>query len=130
MTTSSVSETDWHTYTNNEYGFQLILPEDWKGYEVNKKYVGGDDTGDYAAYFSLNFSLPTTTGMKDLFLITAYPNDEQIKTSFNVVTKIGSELARNKKFVFTLNKIKTPPADLDYESSQIDQIAKTFKLIN
>ena len=43
---------DWHTYKNNDYNFQLTLGDKFKGYIVNKDSNNGID--------SYLFSLPTT----------------------------------------------------------------------
>ena len=46
--------TDWQTYKNTDYGFQLTFGTKWKGYTVKKQSGSGTALGLYA------FSLPTT----------------------------------------------------------------------
>ncbi|MFA6097699.1 MAG: hypothetical protein WC788_08830 [Candidatus Paceibacterota bacterium] len=79
---------DWKTYKNEKYGFQLTFPDNWGGYKVN-------DKGDLIE-FSLkrkNSEVINDTKAEDygaIFAIKAYSKDEW-KGIFESLTNVSSQ---------------------------------------
>ncbi|MDO8492554.1 MAG: hypothetical protein Q7S34_02875 [bacterium] len=124
----------WKTYTNIEYGFQLIFTDAWRGYKVKLQEI----SSNFGAG-TLAFRVPTkskiyvdefgqdgyATVLKISILNPEYwaslQNEEGPKPTF---------LARNSNYVFTYSLWQDPPEDLlnvDFEWSKVTSSFKFAK---
>lgn len=129
---------DWKTYTNSEYGFQLMFPDEWAGYSVTRRAVQRSDFPSGASFDSefekqkdnVSFSFIVKDGERDytVFAITAYSRAfwETVK---NEPLFISGRLGEKNGFVFVVNGAHEPPLDpkLLPLVNQVDQILSTFK---
>ncbi len=109
----------WKTYRNEEYGFELVLSDDWKGYSVEKK--GG----------FIEFYLPTTYSSDKVRLFTI---STTTKANWEEYLKCDCPrpgyLMERDNIVFVTTRHQDPPRDLDKQYSQINQILSTFNFID
>lgn len=66
-TSTTTTTTDWHTYKNTDYGFQLTFGDKWTGYTVEKTTPSGTELASYA------FELPSNDGNFISQTKTSYP---------------------------------------------------------
>ncbi|MEK7628923.1 MAG: hypothetical protein AAB394_00165 [Patescibacteria group bacterium] len=147
------------SYKNEKYGFELVLPNGYKGYDVSEtnqvEYYGLDSK-------SLDFNVDSsgTTwpyGRFSVFIIAIYPLDWWNKNAFvdtadnttykkeadqNASNYLGLFLGKNEKYVFTWFRGQDCPRKLgtDEYTDRVDTIQcklfttsedvlKTFKII-
>jgi flagellar basal body-associated protein FliL len=53
---TTTTTTDWHTYKNTDYNFQLTFTDKWSGYSVEKTTPSGTELANFA------FELPSNDG--------------------------------------------------------------------
>ncbi len=132
--TDQAETSDWKTYRNEEYGFEITLSEAFQGYLVTKRIQDYDGT-DYFEFKIPSVGISPQVDV-DVFSIQTYP-----LALWNSITKDpesippGVELGRNSKFLF-LAQLGQDPAGLPAsllrlgEGSEMWQILSTFKFIN
>ena len=130
---------DWKTYKNNEYGFELTLPDSWKNYSVVKETWKGwsvfevEDVGQTYSGTKVVIKNPQTNSQQiwqDIPIMIFTPeiwklvNEEKIAVS---AAPIGpAKIGENAKYIFA-----TPPRwygftdDKGWEEAV--EIVKTFK---
>ncbi|EKE19147.1 MAG: hypothetical protein ACD_9C00118G0001, partial [uncultured bacterium] len=122
------------SYSNEEFGFSVTLPEEWDKYQVSVQNDKGDDKHTY-----IYFMMPTVDkswggsfnkntgkaipGMVDIFVITAtdlatWNNDTKSKECLEnpnpSCPQIESVIGKNEKYVFTASYGNgTLPSDVE-----------------
>ncbi len=130
------SSSNWKTFKEDIYGFQVSFPDDWKDYDI-----GVDGSGGGAVYFG--FYLPTTNttfGDKsgwvnlfdlDIFTLAEWKDRSAMVKSTgeaNFLDPHPTVITQNNKYVYTYQPAHTAPADLQRALSEVSDIIKTFKL--
>mgnify|MGYP001561411868 CR=1 FL=1 len=122
---------DWKTYKNDEYGFQLMLTDEWKNYRVLK------DSRDSNGVYYLEFEVPTLDkNYRDYrgesyatpFGIMIFTKDLWLKVKKEEGPK-PNYIAENSKYVFTYYRWQDAPEDLISINFNVDKIISTFKFI-
>lgn len=125
---------EWKTYRNEEYGFEMSFTEDWRGYKV---ISSGKQKGTYF------FCLPTVnkdypdshcggdlhSGYASLFYITIFSHQEWTEEQKKVVGR-AIFVAENQDYVVGYGKAQDSPRDLLDQYAKIDQILSTFRFTN
>ena len=129
---TSVAETsDWKTYINKEYGFQLTLTGAWKGYRVRKEINPNGIT-------ILEFEVPIKdkeygmgTGFAPPFLMAVYA-----KNQWGMVPKEGEpggsdRMSKSDIYIFTFSGgwTDSPPEELKDVDFHIADLMTSFKLL-
>lgn len=109
-------------YTNNNLGFELTLPAQWKGYKA-------EETSNlvllYLPTSDKNWPSRTQDGYAFVLGIQAYP-----KPQFNTNSDFTPEnyLGENSKYVFTTSSFQDTPSDLINFDFRLGQIISSFRL--
>jgi|GEM_PF-1597739 hypothetical protein len=117
---------DWKTYTNSQYGFELTFTDKWKGYKVQTQ-VNKDDT-------IYKFQLPATSSTESLAdkngYLSPFTIDVWNKSAWDNLPdyqKLGDDSMKNNSYVFVVSYFNDPPSGFSRTDLQIDQILSTFK---
>jgi len=141
--TSTTDETtDWKIYTNDKYGFSLILNDKWKNYKVFNQ-EGTNDFLSGNAEDEFRLCLPSIDGRPSdpkgyacLIAISVYKKSAYEKewnesettgniSSASVGTKLGEK--NNKVFVSNYLWINEPSDLKDIDSKELKNILSTFQ---
>ncbi len=125
-----------NVYINKEYGFQITLTDNWKGFKTSMRKINGNTIIDFSSPTEF-----TDSGFGVLFNIAINDKDEWDKevedckkdyaTELDMCSWGESELARNEKYVFTSSHINGDPGEdqlaalRDYE-----KVISTFALVD
>lgn len=111
------------TYTNEQYGFTLDLPQTWKGYTTENRIL---NWGKFGTSNSVDFGFST---QDSLFNISIHPKDQwqRIKDD-NGPTPIY--LGENEKYIFGFGIAQDAKNDIIMERMrEIKSIIKTFTIL-
>jgi hypothetical protein len=134
--TISDKNSSWKTYTNTEYGFEVKLPDSWKGYTVEKQqWTGWAVSGNDIKYFGVKIIIknPNTTQeqvWQDIPILLFSKDQWKLVTDEELAVSaapIGPEkIGENSSYVFA-----TPPRWYGFTDAQgwqeAVEIVKTFK---
>lgn len=118
------STADWKTYTNEQYGFELKLPELFNGYQIKNR-----TDIVYKDVIYIDIQIPVSSkegGMASPLGIAVYP----IKTWATVSAEGGpipNYIMQNDLYVFAYFGWQDPPISLIGKDFKISQIISTFK---
>jgi hypothetical protein len=124
--------TDWHTYINTQFGFQLSFTDAWKGYRVKFQQPGG---------YTLVFAVPKEDkNYTDGFADAGYATEMKIEViplaQWNAIDPktygpLPSLLGQDSAYVFaySIPPARLQPLDLKNVDFGIPQIVSSFKLI-
>jgi len=134
----SIQTVGRETYTNNQYGFRVSVPELWKGYSIQETKWDGLLIGTAIHYggpkiIIKNIKLEKENGFSGIPVMVVTPDvwklmeEEKIAVS---AAPIGpSKIGENSKYVFA-----TPPRFIGFaddlnvdQANEVFQIIKTFK---
>jgi hypothetical protein len=115
------NQSDWKTYVNEEYGFQLSLPDSWEGVEI-------EEDGSF-----ITFYLPTTgegwagewerAPILDLII-----TPRSIATGNEINFGYGSlPIGRNSDYVYSYLVPQDHPDDLSLAIQDRDGVISSFK---
>jgi len=127
------------TYTNNEYGFKLKLPNPWKGYSVEKSSWQGYLVGDYSKKYDgvkiilKNPQSTTEQSWQDIPIMIFTPDVWKLVEEDTIAVSaapIGpNKIGQNQKFIFA-----NPPRWYGFTDAIGTQealdIVKTFEAFN
>ncbi len=123
-----IDTSDWQVYRNEEYGYELLFPNTWKGYEVKS---GKDTTYNYDfqkyTYAFVDFIHPQK--------ISNRGNPGKVGFIIGVFNKENWQLAQgweklneNKEFVFgAILHNSAAPDDMHERAQEIQFILRTFR---
>lgn len=117
--------TDWRTYQNEKYGFELTFPDAWQGYNATSRVL---NWGDLGASDSLDFGLPAQK--EGLFNISIHAKNqwEELKKGEG---QIPEYLGENETYVFGWTQSQAAvEGELEQRWEEAPSIIKTFKLVN
>lgn len=131
LTTSSA----FTTYTNNEYGFSIALPDSWNGYneilgQWEARDVGSGDVIDHGPIFTLRHPKWTEENKREdmpimIFTPLQWASVQSGNISLGAAPIPPSVLGKNSKYVITL------PARYNYDYKtgfeEVDQLVHTLK---
>jgi len=121
---------DWQTYRNEEYGFEIKLPPTWEDYKVSKSEggfwpgVGATSLPCYVFLLPEKVS-PTSIDYGHMFKICLFTHEEWERATLKDVF-----MAENKSFVFIKLFAQDYSDKLLQESYEIDDIISTFKFLH
>ena len=135
-TTEATDTNNWKTYTNDEYGFGVKLPDSWNGYSVEKQqWTGWAISGNDIKYFGVKIIIknPNTTQeqvWQDIPILLFSKDQWKLVTDEELAVSaapIGPEkIGENSKYIFA-----TPPRWYGFTDAKGWQeavdIVKTFK---
>lgn len=127
--TETTPASDWHTYLNADYNFQLTFPESWKGYKVVKS-----DMSKYALA-SYEFQLHSNKWNEDSTLmgISVYTpqqyNNKLYEDFKSELPPENSVILTTSKYVFVYFHPQDYPEDLRTQANAVPSILDTFTLI-
>jgi hypothetical protein len=135
---SACPEVISNIYKNDEYGFEIILPQSWKGYSIEKQNWQGwtIDTGkqNYSGVKMLLINPQTTTSQKwqDIPIMIFTPDVWKLiegeKVSVSAAPIPPAKIGENSKYIFA-----TPPRWYGFTDDagwqEAVDIVKTFKAI-
>lgn len=118
---------DWKTYRNEEYGFEVTLTDVWNGYRAITK--------PNITHIDINFQIPTKdtsygdkSGYATPFIISIYPISEwQKKQQEEGPSPIY--INQNNVYVFSYSTWQDQPLDFIGKHIDSSQILSTFKFI-
>jgi hypothetical protein len=132
-TATTASATDWKTYRNTDYGFQLTFPEAWKGYKLWEQTVEGGGTKTWYV------ELPTTdtnyakadatheAGYSSLFALSAYTKAQWDADQAQEGPK-STLLKTIGQYTFGYSYAQAGPTDIPAaRRAEIQSILATFK---
>ncbi|MFC1640703.1 coiled-coil domain-containing protein [Patescibacteria group bacterium] len=128
-----------YTYTNDVYGFSIKLTEKWNGFLANAAYdttIADTKKKKKAVRPEATFEilLPTTDinypliygqPHASMFSVAVYIIDEFEKTKDDIT---GSEVARDKKYVYIASYVQDTPTDLKERVDEMPDLADGLKL--
>ncbi len=128
--TNSVERTNkaesGEVYTNQEYGFNLIFPDSWQGFTVEKRTV---NWGEFGFGDSLDFGFGPQNSLFNIAIHTREQwkriDAEQIKESAYLSTYLGE----NGEYVFSFGSAQDVANDAMFQRlREVQDIIKTFQL--
>lgn len=128
---------DWQIYTNTQYGFTIILNDDWEGYKVVS-----DNTPSSYYQAKYSFCLPTSDkqypiskscnnvqGYEDLLDLAIFTPDQWQKNLSNPVGLQWHYVGKDSNYVVGFSRAQDVSLGLDNQFQEISQILATFKFI-
>jgi hypothetical protein len=119
--------TNWQTYQNEEYGFELKFPPTWKGYRLESEEgtVKNYDSQQYK-YKSINFTYPYDGKKGKISFIIGIFETKEWK-----LAQGWEFLENNNKYVFGFYPSNAAvPDGLEDRYDEMNMIKKTFNLIS
>lgn len=113
---------DWKTYKNDMYTFELMFPDTWQGYTVANRTL---DWGNFGTSDSIDFGLPAQKS--GLFNISIHTKQqwENIKSEDG---PMPSFLRENETYVFAWSQAQyATDSNIEKRMEEIQSIIKTFK---
>ncbi|MGD0977257.1 MAG: hypothetical protein ABR875_03120 [Minisyncoccia bacterium] len=133
--------TNWKTYSNSTYGFELKYPSDWNDLKIDDENLdlnvtpGGDDsltlylkTSD--KNYENNWKYTDNFGYAPMFTIdinTPVSWKNNWENPNRPATGKPTILTQNDKFIIAYTKSQNCPSDLSVACGKTDQILSTFK---
>jgi hypothetical protein len=120
---------NWQTYQNEEYGFELIFPDTWKGFTVERSETNYENSFYYFTHPQRKSSdgMPGEVG----FVILVYTQKEW--DNWFDFSDMHKPSAINKKngliFAYSPGNAAAP-GDLADRFNEINDIIKTFKFLD
>lgn len=120
--------TDWKTYRNEEYGFEITFTDAWKGYQVESQPMGSNFGAG-----TLVFKILTTknygdgSGYAKPLKIYIYNHEYWSKLQKENGPKPGF-LGRTQEYVFAYSTWQDPPAEFVGKDFGFDKVVASFKL--
>lgn len=112
-------------YSNEEYGFSLMLTEDWEGFVVESRELDWNDFG-LSPSLDFGFTLEDDT-FYSLFNIAMLELDQWTAIQFSN-TVIPSYLGENEAFIFVGSGGHDNPEELNDARFAVGQILESFTL--
>lgn len=135
--TSTPTSSDWHTYTNSKFGFQLTFTDQWKGYKV-QEHINNPVAGDYSIA-SYGFLMPTPdkelgrfdNGYYNMFSLFVFSKDGWQK-EINEDGPKPSLLKESQDYIFALSPSQGYGNDQKLEalSRVMGTVIDSFTLLN
>ncbi len=95
--TPVVDTSDWKTYTNEEYGFELTFPERWKGYKVSQR---SDLVYSSVKYLDFQLKLKGSSDYNSVFVIGVYPKKIWERLNSEEGPNTGGYLGEKQGYIF------------------------------
>ena len=126
---------DWHTYKNNEYGFEITFTDAWKGYKLEKENI----IGGIADVIDIQLPTKDQKWARFDYLATSLKILIYTPQTWSMISKdilSPNYITKNDKYVFAYILWQDVPSDFGGSSSiaykilEFDKIISSFKLIN
>lgn len=126
----NVDTTNWLGYKNSKWGFELKLPQSWKGYQVSEHDWTNSPNHEYTADICLYFERPDSIPACILQISVFSPSEWQA-----LIKKGGSQpklLGQSNQYFFTSSEYDPQCTQLDSfqcdRSKELLHILPTFTL--
>lgn len=117
---------DWKTYRNEKYGFEIMLNDFWKGYEVIEESDKKFGTTNRYLNFSLRFDIPNKSNWYPL-TIYIISKTEWYKLPEDMPKPIY--ITENNADVFSYRESQDVPEGFISNNLRIQEVISTFKFI-
>jgi hypothetical protein len=136
-TTTVKPQTNTNIYQNDEYGFQITLTNNWKGYKTKIEKIEGDKTIRFCANIPDSEMYTEVPGFHCLFGITITDKVKWDKEAepckkdrdSGMCDWIDNELGRNDKYVFSWGAAQDYGDKEEKYFQDISTIVDSFKII-
>jgi len=125
---TDIDTSDWKTYRNAEYGFEVKIPNIWPNFNVRRRSLYDGSVLIEFGFLTNDPRWYTTDGYAYLYGIQVFTKD-QYKDYYKPNGGKPVVLAQNHEYVFTITQGQEVPADLIKQMNERYRIYTTFKLV-